>query len=288
MFGEEDVTDLPVQKRAIGFCFQSYALFKHMTVGENIAFGPRVQGRLKGTDDETGERMVQELLDLIQLPELKDRFPAQLSGGQRQRIALARALALRPRLLLLDEPFGALDALVRGVLRNQTRDLLKRLGITTVIVTHDQGEAFELADKVVVLNKGRIEQIDSPRDLVCSPRTPFVTNFIGATSQVPSDCILVRRMGYTTTKPLVLVRPGDVEMFGTPPEGVKYAAAVVEDRLVAGSHVVYRLKFDDKVEIEVPMSRNADPELDPLQRVYVRVAPVTLIGATPEEISFSY
>jgi len=163
LFDDEDVTDLPVQDRGIGFVFQSYALFRHMTVARNIAFGlDMMKRKVRPPRAEIANR-VEQLLDLVQMPGLGGRYPAQLSGGQRQRVALARALARNPRYLLLDEPFGALDAKVRKDLRSALRDIHDRLGVTTLFVTHDREEAFGLADQVAILNQGRIAQYAPPR-----------------------------------------------------------------------------------------------------------------------------
>ena len=176
-FGEENATDIPVRERGVGFVFQHYALFPHMTVGENIAFGMKVS-RVKRSPQAIADR-VKELLDLVQLGGLKDRFPGQISGGQRQRVALARALAVDPRVLLLDEPFGALDANVRRDLRRWLRKIHDELGITTLFVTHDQEEALDLADRVVILNKGRIVQEGTPEAVCRNPADAFVMNFLG-------------------------------------------------------------------------------------------------------------
>ena len=170
-----DITDLHARSREVGFVFQHYALFRHMSVFENVAFGLRVR---KTPDAEVRAR-VEELLHLVRLDGLGGRKPAQLSGGQRQRVALARALAIRPRILLLDEPFGALDAKVRVELRQWLRRLHDEIGMTSVFVTHDQEEAFELADRVVVMNHGRIEQEGTPDEVFDKPATPFVMDFLG-------------------------------------------------------------------------------------------------------------
>jgi len=176
---EEDVSGQPVRKRRVGFVFQHYALFRHMTVFENVAFGLRVLPRTTRPTRAKIRERVHELLRLVQLEGLSGRFPSQLSGGQRQRVALARALAVQPRVLLLDEPFGALDAKVRAELRQWIRRLHDDLHITSVFVTHDQDEALEIADRVVVLNRGRIEQIGAPGEVYHTPRTEFVMNFLG-------------------------------------------------------------------------------------------------------------
>ena len=172
----EDATHLPVQARGVGFVFQHYALFRHMSVRQNVAFGLEVQ-KLPGR--EIRDR-VDELLELVQMTGYRDRYPSQLSGGQRQRVALARALAPRPKVLLLDEPFGALDARVREELRTWLRRLHDEVHVTSLFVTHDQEEAFEVADQVIVLNRGRIEQMGPPQELYERPSTPFVTGFLGS------------------------------------------------------------------------------------------------------------
>jgi sulfate transport system ATP-binding protein len=180
LFDGSDATGLTVQERRAGFVFQHYALFKHMTVFENIAYGLRARKRReRPTEAEIGRR-VNRLLDLIQLPDIGARYPSQLSGGQRQRVALARALAIEPRMLLLDEPFGALDAKVRKELRQGLRDIHDTTGLTTIFVTHDQEEAMELADLVVVMSMGRIEQVGKPSDIRARPANDFVRDFTAA------------------------------------------------------------------------------------------------------------
>ncbi len=178
-FGDRDATRLSLRERNVGFVFQHYALFRHMTVAENIAFGLSSRPRAKRPDKATIARRVEELLQLIQLPGYGRRHPEQLSGGQKQRIALARALAIDPSVLLLDEPFGALDAKVRVELRRWLRRLHDQTGQTTVFVTHDQEEALELADRVVVLREGRIEQVGTPDEIYAHPASAYVFDFIG-------------------------------------------------------------------------------------------------------------
>jgi sulfate transport system ATP-binding protein len=177
-FGEMDATRLSVQQRRVGFVFQAYALFRHMTVFDNIAYGLTVRPRRERPSKREIERRVTELLDMMQLPGLGRRYPAQLSGGQRQRVALARAMAIEPRVLLLDEPFGALDAKVRKDLRHWLREIHDRTGLTTVFVTHDQAEAMELADRIAILHRGRIEQVGAPREISERPATSFVREFL--------------------------------------------------------------------------------------------------------------
>ncbi|PTQ76002.1 sulfate/molybdate ABC transporter ATP-binding protein [Celeribacter persicus] len=180
MFDAVDATGLSVQARRAGFVFQHYALFRHMTVFENIAYGLRARKRRERPNEAEIGRRVNRLLDLIQLPDISSRYPSQLSGGQRQRVALARALAIEPHMLLLDEPFGALDAKVRKELRQGLREIHDTTGLTTVFVTHDQEEAMELADLVVVMSMGRIEQIGKPSDIRTHPASEFVRTFTAA------------------------------------------------------------------------------------------------------------
>ncbi|AMM26424.1 sulfate/molybdate ABC transporter ATP-binding protein [Variovorax sp. PAMC 28711] len=179
LFSGEDTTDVHVRERQVGFVFQHYALFRHMTVFENVAFGLRVKPRKERPSDAQIKQKVTDLLKLVQLDWLADRYPSQLSGGQRQRIALARALAVEPKVLLLDEPFGALDAKVRKELRRWLRRLHDELHVTSIFVTHDQEEALEVADRVVVINKGHIEQVGSPQEVWDHPASPFVYGFLG-------------------------------------------------------------------------------------------------------------
>ena len=216
-FGEENATDIPVRERGVGFVFQHYALFPHMTVGENIAFGMKVS-KVKRTLREIAAR-VTELLDLVQLGGLKDRFPGQISGGQRQRVALARALAVDPRVLLLDEPFGALDANVRRDLRRWLRKIHDELGITTLFVTHDQEEALDLADRVVILNKGKIVQEGTPEAVCRNPADAFVMNFLGDANRLDADIrggkayvddIAFEADGVADGSGQILFRPADV------------------------------------------------------------------------------
>ncbi|MGK2913899.1 MAG: sulfate/molybdate ABC transporter ATP-binding protein [Porticoccaceae bacterium] len=186
-FGGEDMSGRPVRERRIGFVFQHYALFKHMTVLDNIAFGLQVRRRAERPTSAAIRAKALELLELVQLGGLEQRYPHQLSGGQKQRVALARALAIDPRVLLLDEPFGALDAKVRKDLRRWLRELHRQTGYTTVFVTHDQEEALELADRVVIMNRGRIEQIGGVDDVYERPRTPFVFDFLGDKNVLEAD-----------------------------------------------------------------------------------------------------
>jgi len=179
LFNGEDTTDVHVRERQVGFVFQHYALFRHMTVADNVAFGLRVKPRRERPGEAQIQAKVKQLLEMVQLDWVADRYPAQLSGGQRQRIALARALAVEPKVLLLDEPFGALDAKVRKELRRWLRRLHDELHVTSLFVTHDQEEALEVADRVVVMNRGRIEQAGTPQQVWEQPASPFVYGFLG-------------------------------------------------------------------------------------------------------------
>jgi sulfate transport system ATP-binding protein len=201
----EDVSDLKVAERKVGFVFQHYALFRHMSVAENVAFGLNVRKRRDRPDKAAIKARAEELLRLVQLEGLGKRLPGQLSGGQRQRVALARALAIEPKLLLLDEPFGALDAKVRKDLRRWLRDLHKQMGLTSIFVTHDQEEALELADRVVVMDHGGIEQVGTPEEVYMQPATPFVADFVGETNRLPGE---------------LLVRPHDLEIVASGGEAV--------------------------------------------------------------------
>src|SRR6201988_5462929 len=185
LFDGSDATSLPIQKRRGGFVFQHYALFRHMSVAKNVAVGLEVNRRQFRMSRREIQDRASELLRLVQLPGFENRSPHQLSGGQLQRVALARALAIEPRILLLDEPFGALDAKVRKELRAWVRSLQQQLKITTIFVTHDQEEALELADRVVVMSQGRIEQVGTADEIYDKPNSPFVYGFIGESSSIP-------------------------------------------------------------------------------------------------------
>jgi sulfate/thiosulfate transport system ATP-binding protein len=217
-FDGEDATRRSVRDRRVGFVFQHYALFRHMTVFENVAFGLRVQPRDRRTGEDEIQKRVHELLDLVQLEGLARRMPTQLSGGQRQRVALARALAVRPRVLLLDEPFGALDARVRRELRRWLRSLHDELGITSLFVTHDQEEALELADRVVVVNEGRIEQVGTPDEVYRRPATPFVFGFLGEANWLETTV--------DGRKARVGFRPDALELSHAPLDGHVFSARV--------------------------------------------------------------
>ena len=246
----EDATTVPTQKRGVGFVFQHYAAFKHMTVRDNVAFGMAIRKRSKG---EIRDR-VDELLGLVQLNGLADRYPSQLSGGQRQRMALARALAVEPKVLLLDEPFGALDARVRKELRAWLRRLHEEVHQTTVLVTHDQEEAMEVADTIAVMDEGRIQQVGSPRDIYENPVNEFVMTFVGPTT----------RMGEA------FVRPHDIELRAES-NGVTSAATV--ERLVhLGFEVRVELEREDGEKLSAQVTREVadDLGLEPGSSIFVR------------------
>jgi sulfate transport system ATP-binding protein len=227
-FHGEDTTDTDVRDRNVGFVFQHYALFAHLSIFENIAFGLRVRPKATRPDEATITNKVVELLELVQLGALANRYPHQLSGGQRQRVALARALAVEPKVLLLDEPFGALDAKVRKELRRWLRRLHDTVHVTSVFVTHDQEEAMEVADRVVVMNHGRIEQVGAPDEVYDHPATPFVLQFLGDVNLVEAEGEDVR-----------WVRPHEFEIVGEPRPGSW--PAVLAHTLTVGPYT--RLEF---------------------------------------------
>jgi sulfate/thiosulfate transport system ATP-binding protein len=245
-----DVTGLPPQRRGIGFVFQHYAAFKHMTVHKNVAFGLEIRRRPRA---EVKAR-VEELLDLVQLSGLAKRYPAQLSGGQRQRMALARALAVEPTVLLLDEPFGALDARVRKELRAWLRRLHDEVHVTTVFVTHDQEEAMEIADQIVLMNQGRVEQTGTARDLYERPANEFVMSFIGPVSHFGEE----------------LVRPHDIDVRREPNGSAE--RATVERVVHLGFEVRADLALDDGREVWVQMTRDEAHQLDLREGTQVFVA----------------
>ncbi len=262
----QDATYDSVQARNIGFVFQHYALFKHMTVRKNIAFGMDIR---KMSRNKIRAR-VEELLELVQLGGLGDRYPSQLSGGQRQRVALARALAVEPKVLLLDEPFGALDAKVRKDLRAWLRRLHDEVHVTTVFVTHDQEEAMEVSDEIVVMNQGRVEQIGTPAEVYDHPTTPFVMSFIGPVNVLPSSSRIFQQNGFDTPHPEVFLRPHDVVVEAQP--NTTSVAARVNRIIHMGWEVQAELILDDGQVVTAHLTRERFKELNlqPQQRVYVR------------------
>ena len=266
LLNDEDVTDTPARDRGVGMVFQHYAAFKHMTVHDNVAFGLAIRRRPKAEI----RRRVHELLELVQLEGLARRYPAQLSGGQRQRMALARALAVEPSVLLLDEPFGALDARVRKELRAWLRRLHEEVHVTTIIVTHDQEEAMEVAGQIVVLNDGRVEQVGSPRELYEQPANEFVMSFVGP----------VNRLGES------YVRPHDVELL-LEPDGAA-SEAMIERVVHLGFEVRVELLRDDgeRLLAQLTHEQAEQLELERGQIVYVRPSRETVFseGARPPDL----
>ena len=276
LFSGEDTTDVHVRERQVGFVFQHYALFRHMTVFENVAFGLRVKPRGMRPSDADIKKKVHELLSLVQLDWLADRFPSQLSGGQRQRIALARALAVEPKVLLLDEPFGALDAKVRKELRRWLRRLHDDLHVTSIFVTHDQEEALEVADRVVLMNQGQVEQIGSPQQVWDHPASPFVYGFLGDVNlfhgrahegQIQLEGMRLdspEHSGAQNAKAFAYVRPHDFDVQRYKP-GAEGIAAQLSRAIVIGP--IARLELlpsedsqqaDPLIEAQIPSQQYRD------------------------------
>jgi sulfate/thiosulfate transport system ATP-binding protein len=278
----EDATDLSARERSVGFVFQHYALFRHMTIFENVAFGLRVRPRAVRPSKEAIQDKVMSLLKLVQLDWLADRYPHQLSGGQRQRIALARALAIEPKVLLLDEPFGALDAKVRRELRRWLRRLHDEIQLTSVFVTHDQEEALEVADRVVLVNKGRIEQVGTPGEVYDNPATPFVYQFLGNVNLFEGRVnrgiadVSGRRLaapehdGVIDALATAYVRPHDIDV-GTQ-QSANSVAATVDHAVALGSVVRLELSRNDTgdvIEVELPRDRYEGMNLSEGKVVYL-------------------
>lgn len=280
-FGASDATHLSVQERRVGFVFQHYALFKSMTVEDNIGFGLSVRKGKDKPNKAAIRQRAQELLDLVQLSGLGKRYPAQLSGGQKQRVALARALAIEPRVLLLDEPFGALDAKVRKDLRRWLRELHDKTGVTTVFVTHDQEEALELADRVVVMNRGRIEQVGTTAEVYEQPATPFVFDFLGSVNrfsgEVQGGKLKINGLSLGTNSSLagavdVYVRPHDLRVVEDSSPGLEARVLQVQRTgpiVRAGATLAH-----DGARVDVELSH-----LDPLTATLVPGARVRLLPA---------
>ena len=270
-FDGRDISDRTARERRVGFVFQHYALFRHMTVFENIAFGLRVRPRESRPSKEQIAAKVHELLKLIQLETLAQRYPSQLSGGQRQRVALARALAVEPSVLLLDEPFGALDAKVRLELRRWLRQLHDEIHITSVFVTHDQEEALEVADRVVVMNQGRIEQMGSPEEVYNFPATPFVYNFLGNVNlfhgRLEGDQAYIHE---GATGHVVYVRPHLLDIDRAPNGGSHFRARIKHIN-AAGPLVKVEAvaEWGDPVHIEMSQERFRDLQLIKDESVFV-------------------
>ncbi|NEU75522.1 sulfate/molybdate ABC transporter ATP-binding protein [Hassallia byssoidea VB512170] len=262
----KDATYQSVQDRNIGFVFQHYALFKHLTVRKNIGFGLELRKAPKAKI----KARVEQLLELVQLSGLGDRYPSQLSGGQRQRVALARALAVEPNVLLLDEPFGALDAKVRKDLRAWLRRLHDEVHVTTVFVTHDQEEAMEVSDEIVVMNKGRVEQVGTPAEIYDHPASAFVMSFIGPVNVLPSSSRIFQGNGFDSANPEMFLRPQDV-IIETDANGSTVPARV--SRLIhLGWEIQVELTLDDGQVVTAHLTRDRFDQLnlEPQQRVYVK------------------
>jgi sulfate transport system ATP-binding protein len=236
LFDDDDAARRKPGERRVGFVFQHYALFRHMSVFENVAFGLRVRPRAERPTENAIQRRVHDLLGMVQLSGFADRFPSQLSGGQRQRVALARALAVEPRVLLLDEPFGALDAKVRAELRQWLRRLHDEIGVTSVFVTHDQEEALDVADRVVVMDHGRIEQVGTPEEVFHSPANEFVLGFLGQVNQfevraLRGEPVFAPRpypdLGANTPQARIFARPHQVGLAKSQPNGPAFPAKVL-------------------------------------------------------------
>ena len=257
-----DLARVPARERGVGLVFQHYALFRHMTVAENIAFGLRVRPRARRPGRAEIAARVQRLLQRVQLEGLGRRFPAQLSGGQRQRVALARALAIEPQLLLLDEPFGALDAQVRLSLRRWLRHLHEELGLTTVFVTHDQEEALELADRVVVMNRGRIEQVGTPEEIYQQPATPFVVEFIGKVNRLAAGIADGRLLaGGARFEGDALELADGAAVAYVRPEHLALSTAALEGGWRASLRHVYLAGSIARLELDVPGLGTLEAEL---------------------------
>jgi putative spermidine/putrescine transport system ATP-binding protein len=271
----KDVTTVAPNKRHVGMVFQSYALFPNMTVTENIAFGLRIRGQSK---DATRDRIA-ELLQLIHLEDRGDRYPYQLSGGQQQRVALARALAIEPTVLLLDEPLSALDAKIRVALRHEIREIQRQLGITTVYVTHDQEEALELSDRIVVMSDGRVEQIGTPFEIYNFPATPFVASFVGTLNAVEATVVdaaagrltiaghPVRTTSEVSdpagTRVMVALRPEMISLSGTAPDDANRLPATIRDVAFLGSVVRVTTMVDETTRVDVDTFNNPNLDVPP-------------------------
>ncbi|MFZ2855843.1 MAG: sulfate ABC transporter ATP-binding protein [Rhodocyclaceae bacterium] len=288
MFSGEEATHLHARERNVGFVFQHYALFRHMSVFENVAFGLRVKPKKEHPPEAEIRRKVMDLLKLVQLDWLAERYPSQLSGGQRQRIALARALAVEPKVLLLDEPFGALDTKVRKELRRWLRRLHDEMHISSVFVTHDQEEALEVADRVVVMNQGRIEQIGSPDEVYSNPATPFVYQFLGNVNVFHSrvhgawaDVGPESAAGAEKHEgdALAFVRPHDIDIERGPvPGGLE---ATVQDVHIIGPLVRVELAHESElIEVELTRERANELALTKGQQVWLKPRQVKVFAAS--------
>jgi sulfate/thiosulfate transport system ATP-binding protein len=282
-FQGEDATQRSARERGVGFVFQHYALFRHMSVFENVAFGLRVLPRKTRPARAEIKARVMELLSMVQLSGMADRLPSQLSGGQRQRVALARALAVKPRVLLLDEPFGALDAKVRQELRDWLRQLHRELHVTSIFVTHDQDEALEVADRVVVMNQGRIEQVGTPEEVYEHPANPFVYNFLGSVNlfhgrvhngkaELGPLRVDVPQFADSPDAPVIgYVRPHNLDIQRSPQDTSAIAALVRHVRPVGAAVRLELQRQDNRESVEAELTREQFLllALTPGEQVYV-------------------
>jgi sulfate transport system ATP-binding protein len=291
LFDGVPVTDNPVNRRQVGFVFQHYALFRHLTVFENVAFGLRVKPRAQRPSRAEINDRVFELLKLVQLEQLARRFPAQLSGGQRQRIALARALAIQPKVLLLDEPFGALDAQVRSELRRWLRHLHDTIHVTSIFVTHDQEEALEVADSIVVMNKGNIEQVGAPNDVFQNPASEFVLKFLGDVNvfhgRIHNQEPVFGGDAVHENAIRLLVRPHDLTVQLKPGADISLPATVYRV-LTAGPLVKIELlnEQNNLVQVHVPHDVYRATPVRPNQQVYLVPKETRLYGTENERIEY--
>jgi putative spermidine/putrescine transport system ATP-binding protein len=263
----EDVTDVPPYERNVNTVFQDYALFPHMSVAENVAYGPRV--RRVGSAER--RRRAVEMLGLVRLDDFADRRPNQLSGGQKQRVALARALINQPRVLLLDEPLGALDLKLREEMQTELKGLQKRLGITFVFVTHDQGEALSMADRVAVFSQGRVEQLDTPRGLYTQPRTAFVAGFVGSANVVAgalAERLTGRRAPFAIRPELIEMLPADAPV----PDGLRGVEGLLEDVLYHGASSRCHVRVDEATLLAVARTESGGAAPLPQRGSRVRLA----------------
>ena len=292
LFYGEDVTQIPASERKAGFAFQHYALFRHMSVFENIAFGLRVRPKETRPPENEIRARVEKLLKLIQLEPLAKRFPSQLSGGQRQRVALARALAVEPKVLLLDEPFGALDAKVRKELRRWLRNLHDEIHITTLFVTHDQEEALEVADRVAILRDGRIEQIGTPEEIYDKPASPFVYDFLGNVNlfsgRVKDGAVVIgetefelsEKTGEVETDAVAFVRPHDIRITREAAGQKTFPARVVRSNAAGPVANLELERLDGGGQFVVQLSKELFQELQPKagEQVFVELKNVKIFS----------
>jgi sulfate/thiosulfate transport system ATP-binding protein len=286
---ERDTTNLDIRKRNIGFVFQHYALFKHLTVRQNISFGLDIRKKPR----KIIKQRVNELLELIQLEGFGDRYPGQLSGGQRQRVALARALAVQPEVLLLDEPFGALDAKVRQELRDWLRRLHDEVHLTSIFVTHDREEAMAVADKIVVMNQGRIEQIGTPAEVYEHPINPFVMSFVGEVNVLPHTSPIINSAYRANSASDFFVRPHDFKIFATPQQfsvsakvqRIVHLGWEIQLELALGDHSTVTAHLNREEFARLNLKAEQEVYLEPLQIKCFEQEEANLLSSQPITIS---